>query len=95
MKEPTVYIMSNKINGTLYTGISSDLKGRVYKHKNGITKGFTQRYNCKNLVYYEMCETMEWAITREKQIKARPREYKLDLINKFNPDWKDLYETLF
>ena len=89
-----VYIMTNTKNGTLYTGVTSDIIKRVYEHKEGIMKGFTYRYDCKKLVYYELHDTMETAITREKQIKAGSRKRKIELIKTMNPDWKDLYTNL-
>jgi len=92
--QPAVYIMANKRNGTLYTGVSSDLIQRVYQHKNGEIEGFTKRYGCKKLVYYEQHEDMFTAIIREKQIKAGSRKKKLLLIEKMNPNWEDLYELL-
>jgi predicted GIY-YIG superfamily endonuclease len=93
-KKPAVYIMTNKRNGTLYTGVTSDLIKRVYEHKNEVIKGFTHEYGCKNLVYYEQYEDMRTAIEREKQIKAGSRKKKLSLIEQMNPDWEDLYDTL-
>ena len=92
MKQPAVYIMANHRNGTLYTGVTSDLAGRVWQHKNG-KAGFTARYGCKLLVWYELHEEMTRAIEREKQIKAGSRKRKLDLIEALNPDWTDLYES--
>ena len=92
MKVPAVYIMANKKNGTLYTGVTSYLAQRVYQHKEGTFKGFSAKYNCKNLVFYEMHETMASAIAREKQIKAGSRKSKIELIESINPMWKDLYE---
>lgn len=86
--------MANKRNGTLYTGVTSNLIDRVYSHKIGKFKGFTIRYGCKNLVYFERYNTMQDAITREKQIKAGSRLKKLQLIESLNPDWEDLYESL-
>ena len=86
--------MTNTKNGTLYTGVTSDIIKRVYEHKEGIMKGFTYRYDCKKLVYYELHDTMETAITREKQIKAGSRKRKIELIKTMNPDWKDLYTNL-
>ncbi|MGV7220725.1 MAG: GIY-YIG nuclease family protein [Nitrospinales bacterium] len=91
MKQPAVYIMANKRNGTLYTGVTSNLVKRVYEHKNEITKGFTARYGCKMLVYYESLGKMPVAINREKQIKSGSRKKKLALIQSMNPNWKDLY----
>ena len=95
MKQPCVYIMTNKIKTTLYTGVTSDLIKRVYEHKNNINKGFTAHYKCEYLVYYEMFDDMENAINREKQIKAGSRKKKIDLINALNQNWNDLYETFF
>ncbi len=94
MKQPAIYIIANKRNGTLYTGVTSNLVGRIYQHKEGVIKGFSKRYGCKLLVFYELHETMESAISREKQIKAGSREKKLELIESINPDWKDLYEDI-
>ena len=94
LKQPAVYIMANKRNGTLYTGVTSDLVKRVYEHKNHITEGFSSRHDCKFLVFYEILETMEVAIGREKQIKSGSRSKKLELIEKMNPDWKDLYQGI-
>jgi len=93
-KEPAVYIMANKKNGTIYVGVTSDLIARVYQHKNLKTPGFTSRYACKSLVYYEQHEDMMEAIVREKQLKAGSRKKKIALIELMNPDWKDLYDTL-
>ena len=90
-KQPAIYIMANKPNGTLYTGVTSDLIKRVYQHKNAITHGFTSRYDCKLLVYYELCEEMLSAIEREKQIKSGTRKKKIMLIERMNPRWEDLY----
>lgn len=86
--------MVNKPRGTLYTGVTSNLTQRVYQHKQGMTDGFTKRYGCKNLVYYEMGSNMEGAILREKQIKAGSRQDKFDLIEAMNPEWKDLYDSI-
>ncbi len=94
MKTPTVYIVTNKRNGTLYTGVTSDLVGRIYQHKHKLVDGFTSRYDCNLLVYYEIHETMESAIVREKQIKAGSRKKKLSLINSMNPEWLDLYDSI-
>jgi putative endonuclease len=93
-KQPCVYIVVNKRNGTLYAGVTSDLPRRAFEHREGIIKGFSARYGCKMLIWYEVHETMADAITREKQIKAGNRAKKLALIEGSNPDWKDLYETL-
>lgn len=94
-KQGFVYILFSKPNGTLYVGVTSDLVKRIYEHKQKIAKGFTQKYNVDRLGYYEICESMESAIMREKQLKAGKRQTKIDLIQKQNPQWKDLYETLF
>lgn len=93
-KHPSVYIMANKRNGTIYTGVTSDLIKRVYQHKNSDIKGFTKLYDCKYLVYYEQYESMLDAIAREKQMKAGSRKTKLILIEKMNPKWQDLHETI-
>ena len=92
---PTVYIMANKRNGTLYTGITSDLLKRIYEHKHGKISGFTQIYRCTMLVYYEQCGNIIAAIEREKKIKGGSRKKKLALIEGMNPHWQDLYEHLF
>jgi len=89
------YIMTNKYNKVLYTGVTSDLFKRVNEHKEKLIAGFTSRYNVTKLVYYEEFETMPEAIAREKQIKDGSRQKKLDLIEKKNPEWKDLYEEFF
>ena len=94
MRQPAIYIMTNKRNGTLYTGVTSNLSERVYAHKTNKFKGFTTRYGCKMLVYFESYPRMIDAIDREKQIKAGPRQKKLDLIESINPNWEDLYEQL-
>ncbi len=94
MKQPVIYILTNKRNGTLYTGVTSNLVKRIYEHKNEVTQGFTAQHGCKKLVYYEVLENMENAIAREKQIKAGSRKKKLALIESMNPDWKDLYEEI-
>ena len=83
--------MTNKVNTVIYTGVTSDLQKRVYEHKEKLVEGFTKRYNVNKLVYYEVADTMEAAIAREKQIKGGSRSKKLDLIKSINPDFKDLY----
>ena len=93
-KQPCVYMIASKRNGTLYTGVTSTLPQRASQHREGIVEGFTKKYGCKLLVWYELHETMEAAIMREKQIKAGNRKMKLALIEKSNPEWKDLYETI-
>jgi putative endonuclease len=94
MKQPAVYIMANRRNGTLYVGVTSNLIQRAWQHREDAIPGFTSRYGCKLLVWYEMHETMEAAIWREKQIKAGPRNRKLAQIAAMNPEWTDLFETL-
>ena len=94
MKHPAVYIMANKRNGTLYTGVTSNLPGRAWQHREGAVDGFTKRYGCKLLVWYELAGTMEAAILREKQIKAGSRAKKIALIEAMNPDWRDLYDDI-
>ena len=94
MKTPCVYIVGNKRNGTLYTGVTSDIARRAFEHRNGLIEGFTKRYGCKLLFWYEAHDRMDEAITREKQIQGGSRVKKLALIEAMNPDWLDLYETL-
>ena len=94
MKQPCVYIMASKRNGTLYVGVTSDLLKRAHEHREGLVPGFSSKYGCKILVWYEQHATMVDAITREKQIKAGNRKKKLALIEALNPDWDDLYATL-
>ena len=89
-----VYIMTNKNNRVLYTGVTNDLLRRVWEHKEKFVDGFTRKYNISKLVYYEVFEDPENAITREKQIKAGSRQRKIDLINSFNGEWQDLYGKL-
>jgi putative endonuclease len=95
MKIPVVYIMANKRNGTIYTGVSSNIPARDYIHKHGILPGFTSRYGCHLLVWYEVHETMESAILREKQLKGGSRKKKLALIERNNPEWRNLSDTLY
>lgn len=94
MKQPCVYIMASGRNGTLYTGVTSNLSLRAWQHRNGLMSGLTKRYGCKLLVWYEYFERMDDAIAREKQIKAGSRKDKLKLIEMLNPQWRDLYEDL-
>ena len=94
MKQPCVYIMASKRLGTLYTGVTSNLPRRAFEHREGLVKGFSTKYGCKVLVWYELHETMIDAIAREKQIKGGSRAKKLALIEALNPEWKDLHETL-
>ncbi len=86
--------MTNKDNRVLYTGVTNDLQRRVYEHKNKLAEGFTEKYNVIKLVYYEVCENIENAILREKQIKGGSREKKVRLVNSMNNEWHDLYEKL-
>ena len=90
-KQPCVYILASKRNGTLYVGVTSDLLKRVWEHKDNVVEGFTRRYGVHILVWFEMHETMESAITREKAIKEWKRAWKLKMIEKTNPEWRDLY----
>ncbi|MEM1170083.1 MAG: GIY-YIG nuclease family protein [Cyanobacteria bacterium P01_H01_bin.35] len=90
-KEYYIYIMTNKRNTVLYTGITNDLIRRVYEHKSKLVEGFTKKYNINKLVYFEMYENPSEAIAREKQIKAGSRQKKINLINSMNLEWKDLY----
>ncbi|NCD26915.1 MAG: GIY-YIG nuclease family protein [Deltaproteobacteria bacterium] len=91
--QPCVYIMANKRNGTLYTGVTSNLVQRVHQHKQGMS-GFTGKYGCTLLVWYEPHDNMHNAIFREKQIKAGNRKRKLALIESINPQWRDLSEVI-
>ena len=93
-RQPCVYILASKRNGTLYVGVTSDLPKRVWEHKNHVVDGFTKMYQVHNLVWYEMHETMESAITREKSIKRWRRKWKMEMINSFNPGWRDLYPLI-
>ncbi|HGE69929.1 TPA: GIY-YIG nuclease family protein [Candidatus Poribacteria bacterium] len=93
-KQYYVYIMTNKNNTVIYTGITNNLKRRVYEHKEKIIRSFTSRYNVNKLVYYEIFEDTYNAISREKQIKAGSRGKKINLVNNFNPQWKDLYNEI-
>ena len=93
-REPWVYILANRRRGTLYTGVTSNLAERVFRHRQGLTPGFTSRYGCNRLVFFEKYERMDEAIAREKQIKGGSRGRKISLVEAINPEWKDLYETL-
>lgn len=93
-KEFYVYILASKKYGTLYAGVTSDLIKRIREHKEGLADGFSQKYNIKNLVYYERHMTAEAAIIREKQIKEWKRLWKIELIERMNPGWDDLYRNL-
>ena len=94
MKQPCVYILASDKNGTLYTGVTSDLVKRISEHKNGPTEGFTKKYDVHTLVWYEQHETMKSAISREKAIKKWERAWKLELIEGSNPEWRDLYPEI-
>ena len=89
-----VYIMASKKNGILYIGVTSNLIKRVYEHKQDFVDGFTKKYDVKKLVYYESLENIESAINREKRLKAWQRQWEIELISKFNPEWLDLYESI-
>ena len=93
-KQPAVYILASKRNGTLYIGVTSALVKRAWEHKNKITEGFTKKYNVHSLVYYELHPDMTSAITREKQMKKWRRAWKIQLIEKGNPDWRDLWPDI-
>ena len=86
-----VYILASNKNGTLYIGVTSDLVKRIYEHKNELAEGFTKQYSVHNLVYFETTESVESAIAREKQLKKWNRAWKIRLIEKTNPEWRDLY----
>jgi putative endonuclease len=92
MDRPCVYILASKRNGTLYIGVTSNLARRAYEHKTDAEEGFTKRYQVRKLVYAEFHDTMNEAITREKQIKKWRRQWKLELIERANPEWRDLYD---
>ena len=94
MKQPVVYMMANKKNGVIYTGVSSNLIKRVYEHKEGLIEGFSLKYKCKLWVFYELHSTMYNAISREKQLKAGSRARKIALIEASNPLWEDLYFSI-
>jgi len=93
-KQPAVYILASKRNGTLYIGVTSDLVKRIWEHKNNMLEGFTKRYNVHRLVWYELHESMESAINREKRLKDWKRKWKMELIERNNPNWQDLYNTI-
>ena len=93
-KQPAVYILASKRNGTVYVGVTSDLPKRVWEHKNDLVEGFTKKYHVHLLVWYELHEAMESAIVREKRIKGWKRAWKLRMIERSNPTWKDLYHII-
>ena len=92
--QPCVYILANGKNGTLYIGVTSNIKQRLWQHKEKLVDGFTKKYKVDRLVYFEIHETMSSAITREKQMKAWKRRWKINTIEKDNPEWNDLGATL-
>lgn len=94
MKQPAVYILASKRNGTLYTGVTGDLRRRAWEHREQVVAGFTQRYHVHRLVYFEQHTDMATAITREKRIKRWKRAWKLELIERNNPDWDDLWHQI-
>jgi putative endonuclease len=94
VKQPCVYLLASSKNGTLYVGVTSDIIKRVWEHKSDLAEGFTKKYGVHMLVWYEMHENMESAISREKTIKGWKRQWKLELIEKENPAWTDLYDNL-
>jgi putative endonuclease len=93
-KQPAVYIVASKRNGTLYIGVTSDLVKRIWEHKNNMVEGFAKRYGVHQLVWFEVHEGMESAIEREKRLKEWKRKWKLELIESTNPSWQDLYHTI-
>ena len=94
MTQAYVYIMASKRNGTLYIGVTSNLIKRVYEHKNDLTDGFTKKYKVHHLVYYEIFDDIREAIYREKKMKTWQKNWKMELIEKNNPKWRDLYDDL-
>ena len=92
--QPYVYILASERNGTLYIGVTSDLVKRIWEHKYDFVEGFTKQHQVHTLVFYEMHGSMESAITREKQLKEWKRQWKIELIEKSNPYWNDLYPTI-
>ena len=94
MKQPCIYIITNRHNTTLYIGVTSNLVQRISQHKNKLVKGFSAKYNLNKLVYFEQFEDMDNAILREKRLKLWKREWKNRLINEINPNWRDLYPDL-
>jgi len=93
-KQPCVYLLASKRNGTLYTGVTSNLIKRIWEHKNNLVEGFTRKYSVHTLVWYEIHDTMESAIQREKAIKNWRRAWKMKMIEELNPRWRDLYPDL-
>ena len=93
-KQPAVYILASKQNGTLYIGVTSNLVKRIWEHKNNLVEGFTKKYTVHDLVYFELAETMDSAISREKQLKSKSRANKIQLLEASNPEWRDLYQEI-
>ena len=93
-KQPAVYILANRRNDALYTGVTSNLPARMWQHRNDVTEGFTKKYGVHTLVYFELHDEMASAISREKQIKNWQRKWKVKLIEKQYPTWRDLYDDL-
>ena len=93
-RQPAVYILASGYNGTLYIGVTTNLIQRIWQHKNGLVEGFTEKYEVHSLVYYELHGDIPTAIQREKQLKTWNRQWKIRLIEKMNPTWKDLWEEL-
>jgi putative endonuclease len=94
VKQPCVYILASRRNGTLYAGVTSDLIQRIWQHRNDQVEGFTKRYGVHKLVWYETCDDMRAAIAREKALKEWKRAWKIRLIQETNPEWNDLYDEL-
>ncbi len=93
-KQPAVYLLASKRNGTLYGGVTSNLVKRIWEHRNDLVEGFTKRYGVHQLVWYELHENMDSAIQREKRLKGWKRKWKVQLIESTNPDWLDLYSKI-
>ena len=93
-RQPAVYILASKRNGTLYIGVTSNLLKRVWEHRNSLVEGFTERHGIHHLVWYELHDNMESAIQREKRLKEWKRRWKLELIESMNPDWEDLCQSI-
>lgn len=93
-KHPAVYILASRRNGTLYVGVTADLVKRVWQHRTSAVEGFTRRHRVHMLVYFEQLDTMDGAISREKQLKHWKRAWKLELIEGMNPDWRDLWQEI-
>ena len=93
-KQYYIYIVTNYSNTAIYTGVTSNLIKRIYEHKNKLVQGFTSKYNCNKLVYFEIIADIQEAIKREKYIKGKKRKFKIDLIHSLNPDWIDLYDMI-